>query len=132
MKYPAKKNQSQQTQPKSATPPPKQTQVSMQWSGPLPPPGALEHFNRIIPGGAERILKLVEQEQEHRLALDRDINLSNSRRANFGQVFGTILAALAIIAAIANTYLGGPWQVGVALVGVPILGVAKALIKNRH
>ena len=28
--------------------------VSAQWQGPLPPPGALEQFDRIIPNGAER------------------------------------------------------------------------------
>lgn len=30
--------------------------VSAQWQGPLPPPGALEQFDRIIPNGAERIV----------------------------------------------------------------------------
>ena len=41
------------------------------WSGPLPPPAALESFNRIIPGGAERILAMAEKEQGHRVELEK-------------------------------------------------------------
>ena len=68
----------------------------------------------------------------HRLATDNQLSELNARMAYRGQIFGSLLAGLALIAAIANTFLDGPRQVGVALVGVPILGVAKAFIKSRH
>lgn len=41
--------------------------VSQQWAGPLPPPGALAQFDTIIPNGAERIMAMVEREQQHRI-----------------------------------------------------------------
>lgn len=44
--------------------------LAQQWSGPLPPPGALDQFNQIIPNGAERIMHMVEQEQAHRIAYE--------------------------------------------------------------
>jgi uncharacterized membrane protein len=47
---------------------PKITLQAQQWTGPLPPPAALEQFERVIPGGAERILRMAEQEQAHRIA----------------------------------------------------------------
>lgn len=37
-----------------------------QWSGPLPSPDALERYNAVIPGAAERILAMAEKEMEHR------------------------------------------------------------------
>ncbi|WAR43739.1 DUF2335 domain-containing protein [Methylomonas rapida] len=39
------------------------TKVSVGWSGPLPPPAALEQFDTIIENGAERIFKMAEAEQ---------------------------------------------------------------------
>lgn len=45
--------------------------VSAQWQGPLPPPGALEQFDRIIPNGAERIMVMCEKEQAARLGIEK-------------------------------------------------------------
>lgn len=103
----------------------------MEWSGPLPPPAALEHFDRIIPGGADRILRMVEQEQSHRLSLEQISTDANIKSHWRGQWLGAGIGLSAILAAVANSYFGGPWQVSVALVGVPILGVAQALIRGR-
>lgn len=126
--HPAKpKNQQQNTAPH----PPNKTQVSVEWSGPLPPPAALEHFDRIIPGGADRILRMVEQEQSHRLSLEQISTDANIKSHWRGQWLGAGIGLSAILAAVANSYFGGPWQVSVALVGVPILGVAQALIRGR-
>ncbi|UIX82261.1 DUF2335 domain-containing protein [Xylella fastidiosa] len=35
------------------------------WSGPLPAPDQLARFDEIVPGAAERIIKMAEQEGEH-------------------------------------------------------------------
>ncbi|MCK9515378.1 MAG: DUF2335 domain-containing protein [Ottowia sp.] len=32
--------------------------LSAEWQGPLPPPGALQQFDQIIPDGAERIMQM--------------------------------------------------------------------------
>lgn len=36
------------------------------FNGPLPPPILFEHYNQVLPGSAERILQLTENEQSHR------------------------------------------------------------------
>ncbi|MGC9031129.1 MAG: DUF2335 domain-containing protein [Desulfomonilaceae bacterium] len=41
------------------------------WYGPLPPPQVLAEFDRVIPGGAERILALAERQAAHRQNLER-------------------------------------------------------------
>ncbi|MGH8291473.1 MAG: DUF2335 domain-containing protein [Steroidobacteraceae bacterium] len=104
---------------------------SEQWVGPLPPPAALAQFEQIIPGGAERILRMTEQEHAHRLSQEQEglrADIKDSRR---GQWFGAIIAFSAIVGAVVNATLGGPWQASVALVGVPLLGVVQAFIRGR-
>ncbi len=46
-------------------------EVREQWSGPLPPPAALERFNQILPNGAERIVAMAEKEQSHRIEYEK-------------------------------------------------------------
>ena len=94
--------------------------ISAHWSGPLPPPAGLEKIDRIIPGGADRLLRMAEKEQSHRI-----------EDAKRGQYLGWSLAAGALIAAALVSLCRGPWQVSVALVGIPVLGAVQTLIQGR-
>jgi hypothetical protein len=94
--------------------------ISAHWSGPLPPPTELEEIDQIIPGGADRLLRMAEREQTHRI-----------EDAKRGQYLGWSLAAGAVIAAAVVSLCRGPWQVSVALVGIPVLGAVQALIQGR-
>jgi uncharacterized membrane protein len=40
------------------------------FSGPLPPPEILAQYNEIVPGAAERILKMAEEQSAHRRGLE--------------------------------------------------------------
>lgn len=114
------------------------TKVSVGWSGPLPPPAALEQFDTIIENGAERIFKMAEAEQSARLARESDairyeftkfeaIRQDNRR----GQWLGFIIAISAVAAASVTAYFGAHPSVSIALVGVPILGIVKAIINSK-
>jgi hypothetical protein len=94
--------------------------ISAHWSGPLPPPAELERIDQIIPGGADRLLHMAEKEQTHRI-----------EDAKRGQYLGWSLAAGAVITAAVVSVCHGPWQVSVALVGIPVLGAVQALIQGR-
>ena len=100
--------------------PPITSIISAHWSGPLPPPAQLEKIDQIIPGGADRLLRMAEKEQAHRI-----------EDAKRGQYLGWSLAAGAVIAAAVVSLCRGPWQVSVALVGIPVLGAVQALIRGR-
>jgi hypothetical protein len=89
--------------------------IATHWSGPLPPPSELEKIDQIIPGGADRLLRMAEKEQTHRI--------EDARR---GQYLGWSLAAGAVIAAAVVSLCHGPWQVSVALVGISVLGAIHA------
>jgi hypothetical protein len=101
--------------------PPIASIISAHWSGPLPPPSELERIDQIIPGGAGRLLRMAEKEQAHRI--------EDARR---GQYLGWSLATGAVIAAAIVSLCHGPWQVSVALVGIPVLGAVHALIHGRR
>jgi len=77
-------------------------------------------IDQIIPGGADRLLRMAEKEQSHRI-----------EDAKRGQYLGWSLAAGAVIAAALVSLCRGPWQVSVALVGIPVLGAVQALIQGR-
>ena len=61
-------------------------------SGPLPPPAKLEQYDLIVPGAAERIIKMAEDQAAHRMRLESkviDSDISNSRRGlNYAFILG--------------------------------------------
>ena len=43
-----------------------------EYSGPIPHPNILKQFEEVIPGSADRILKMAEKEQEHRHEFEKE------------------------------------------------------------
>jgi hypothetical protein len=111
--------------------------------GPLPAPEDLQRYDDLLPGAAERIIRMAEVEQRHRheqeskaisseLATREVLQATEKNRIDGvmssdkrGQYLGAAVSFLAISGAI---YLA-PSQPVVAgfLVGLPILGIVKAL-----
>lgn len=109
-----------------------QHSVSAGWSGPLPPPEALAKFNEVVPNGAERIMAMAEIEQRHRIDYETtgiNASVTETRR---GQWLGASISLIAIVGAIISIILEAHWAVSCALVGVPILGIIKAIVNSRH
>jgi uncharacterized membrane protein len=100
------------------------------WAGALPSPDDLAHFNTLIPNGAERIMQLTEREQSHRIALEEQIVPQNLAAQSRGQWLGFVLSIVSLGLAAATSYAGVAPIVSIALVGVPVLAVAKALVDS--
>ncbi|MYD65223.1 MAG: DUF2335 domain-containing protein [Chloroflexi bacterium] len=70
--------------------------------GPLPPPGLFREYEDVLPGAADRILSMAEDETTHRHAVALralDIAAENQPGRRFGVLAGLVLAlALAAIA----------------------------------
>lgn len=84
--------------------------VSKQYMGPTPPPEHVEAFERMIPGAADRFLKLAEGEAAHRRAIEERMaqetqaNAATNRTlAGRGQGYAFIIAMSGIAA---GFYLG--------------------------
>ncbi len=103
--------------------------VSHSFSGPLPPPEVLEHFNRVVPGSAERIIRMAEEQFAHRTELEKKVINSDIARSKWGQILGFIIALVglivsAIVAIYGSAVAGGIIGVGTlaSLVGVFMYG----------
>ena len=52
--------------------------------GPLPPPSDLQEYDNVVPGAAERIIRMAENQSEHRRELERKVVFGDSTRAFCG------------------------------------------------
>lgn len=68
------------------------SQVFQQFSGPLPMPQLLQGYDDVVPGAAERIMRLAEDEATHRRLTD----LAFIRYRTRSMVVAAILAILAL------------------------------------
>ena len=73
------------------------------FSGPLPPPEALERYNEVLPGAAERIISLAESQHHHRQELEKCAITSNVKAQKLGTVLGFIVSMTVV--------LGGMWLI---------------------
>ena len=64
------------------------------FTGPLPPPALLRGYEDVLPGAADRIIRMAEQQAQHRQHLERIVVEGGSRRANTGMWLGFIIAIL--------------------------------------
>ena len=119
-------------------------QVSQSFQGPMPPPALLEHYERIVPGAAERILQIAESEVHHRHAQENaatDANIEAQRKQLdiakqqtsssyvsdlMGQIFGMLVSATCIGGAVYLAIHDQPW-VAATLAGLPLAGIIRAL-----
>lgn len=104
-----------------------------QHSGPIPDPMTLERYEQVLPGSAERILKMAEGQSEHRKDLERIVIESRSRDSLLGIIAAFILALVTIGAGTTIIIKGFVWSgtiIGstglVGLVGVFIYGTSSA------
>lgn len=105
--------------------------VSQQWAGPLPPPGALAQFDSIIPNGAERIMAMVEREQQHRIDQESAILNATIRDTRRGHWIGGAVSILALAGCVLSVYLGAHPAVSVALVSLPVVAIIQAIVRSK-
>ncbi|HAS84835.1 MAG TPA: hypothetical protein DCS23_02030 [Candidatus Yonathbacteria bacterium] len=99
------------------------------FSGPLPHPDILRKFEEVVPGSAERIIKMAEDQSAHRKDLEQKVISSDIARSKWGQILGFVIAVAglvvsAIISIYGNAIAGGIIGVGTlaSLVGVFMYG----------
>lgn len=104
-------------------------QQTQMWSGPIPSPDALEKYNHVLPGSANRLLSLAEKEQNHRHDMDRNVLATKAGDVKRGQRYGFVIAIFAVGGAVWCASFA-PWVSGV-LVSVPVATIVIAFIKGR-
>jgi uncharacterized membrane protein len=119
-------------QPKASATQVRQIQAEQRFlSGPLPPPEALEKYNQVLPGLAERIVALTERQSDHRQRLESLVVRSNARNELLGQVFALVLAAGTIGGSIWLVSLGKDIG-GITGILTTIASLVGVFIYGRH
>lgn len=125
-----------------------QTVTTQAFQGPIPPPDALERYDAIIPGAAERILRMAESETAHRHQQENDAMRANIaaqqkqldiasyqtkavyRSDGIGQIFGLIVSLSCVAGAVWLALNNHDWAAG-ALAALPTAAVIKAFFSHR-
>jgi uncharacterized membrane protein len=100
------------------------------YQGPLPPPEMMGQWEDILPGAADRIMRMAEKEQDTRLYWNRTTITAESRNSTLGLVFGIVALALLIGGALGCLYLGYEVAAG-GFITATALGLVPAFIKGR-
>lgn len=111
--------------------------AQQQISGPLPSPEVLRQYEATSPGAAERLIRLAEQEAEHRRKMESEIiaiqgrDQHSYRQSEFwGQFFGFSMGSIAILGAVFAAVHGA--QIAASFIGTTgVGGLVSAFILGR-
>jgi uncharacterized membrane protein len=107
--------------------------VSQQYSfsGPLPPPEVLEKYNQAMPGLAERIICMAEQQARHRQEIEKTVVNSNAFVQKVGPFLGFVVAMTAVIGGI-ELVLKGKDGYGLAAIITALASLAGVFIYGKR
>ena len=110
------------------------------YSGPLPPPQAMQAYEETLPGAADRIMTMVEQRVLHESRMEQGalnmsrLDVSSSHQRSFlGAVLGAMVAIVIVAGGAYMAYLGHA-EAGAAVIGGTIVGMAGTFVygTRRH
>lgn len=116
---------------------PSEMRIEASWSGPLPPPEALQRYDAIVPGAANRIFEMAERRHQHQIDQEKAIielehySLGLADRAASSDAFLNKLGLVfAFIVALGGMGIGA-WLIatgktggGLAFLFTPLTGLA--------
>lgn len=105
--------------------------ASQAWQGPLPSPNDLERFDGVVPGLAERIVKMAESEGTH----SRRVQLIAVTTASIAQVLGQVFALTVALAGLWAAYrlaMADHESVAIVVGGATITTIVAAFLQARR
>ncbi|NMA17920.1 MAG: DUF2335 domain-containing protein [Clostridiaceae bacterium] len=81
-------------------------EVRKHFRGPLPPPEMLAEYEKIQPGLADRIVKMAEKQQDHRISLERSVVDTNNANSRIGLFFGGTIGIIGVAGSLILVALG--------------------------
>ncbi|RME12421.1 MAG: DUF2335 domain-containing protein, partial [Bacteroidetes bacterium] len=104
--------------------------VSTTFSGPIPPPDIFKEYNEILPGSAERILAMAEQQSSHRREMEKKVISSQMRQTTRGQWLGFVLAVICIGGGLFLAYIDKT-TVASILLGATIISLVSVFVIGK-
>lgn len=65
--------------------------------GPIPDPEVLAQYDRIVPGAADRILKMAEEQSAHRRDMEKQLVTSNTQNEKRGMYFAFVITIVFVL-----------------------------------
>lgn len=106
------------------------TAVQQSFSGPIPPPEILSHYDDVVENGAERIVRMAEKQSDHRMDLEKFAIKRQITQSGRGQIFGFVIALLCIGSTIFLA-LKGYETLAIALGTTTVLGLASIFVLGK-
>lgn len=118
------------------------------FEGPVPHPDLLARYDDLVPGTAQRMIQLAEDESLHRRKMEEQVNLGNVqaqakqleiadyqsrsvfRSDTIGQVAGALVSLSCVAGAIYLSVSGHEWTAA-ALAAIPTAAVIQAFFTKR-
>lgn len=97
------------------------------FSGPIPPPDVLSEYNQVLPGLAERIVRMTEDEGRHR----RDVESRVVRLSELGLASATLIALTIIVGGLVAAVKGAE-HAGFAAVLAAVTGLVAVFVVGRR
>ncbi len=99
------------------------TESSALHAGPLPHPDQFRQYEETLPGAADRILTMAEQESQHRqlmersvldleeasIELQREVTREEIAQSRLGLVIGAFISVILVVTALVVAVIGHPW-----------------------
>lgn len=108
----------------------KSVSVSMMHSGPLPDPQSLSSYDQLIPNGADRIMKMAEKQQDHRMKIERTAIGRQTFQSFMGQIFGFLIGLAGIGSGTFLAY-NGFTTVGTVIAGGTVVSLVSVFVIGR-
>lgn len=74
--------------------------IAQEFSGPIPPPTIIAGYENVVPGAADRIIKMAEQQSSHRQAIELMETKAEMRDSLLGVIFAFGLGTGCLVACI--------------------------------
>jgi uncharacterized membrane protein len=96
----------------------------------MPPPAILEGYERLVPGAAERILKMAESDTKHQQEIEFAALRAAEAEIKRGQIFGFVIGLTALGASMLALAMGSPAVAGI-IGGTTVVGLVSVFIVGR-
>lgn len=105
--------------------------ASASFMGPLPPPEILRGYEDVLPGAADRILKMAETQASHRQGLESIAVNGGNRRSWWGLALGFIIS-LVVFGLGTAIVLEGHSAAGATVMSVDVVGLAGVFVYGQQ
>lgn len=106
--------------------------VAEMFSGPIAHPRHLRQYDEILPGSADRIVKMAEDRNQHHIAMDQKLSDAEIADRKLGMIIGgSIFATLIIAAFIIALITQSPALSGIFM-GAAVIGGVGLFVKGRN